>query len=390
MFNLIGVKTTPTSASDAEQFRILSSISDDVWHGARSPQSYEWWYFDAVSDDGRDLLVIIFLANFVFSPRYNRNANELRNETRHTHEAPFAPALAVTWYRDGRVLLRSLGEHTASDFAASADVPACRIGMSNFRFEPAANGGNYRVELNTTLRGGRTLAAALDWRIAEGDLPGASRTAHTDAEAYPHAPGAAHEWNMVAPRCDVSGKLTITESRGAGRTHEFRGTGYHDHNRDDRFLPATIADWQWGRAHFKSATAVFYRFRERHAAPATRLLIIPRDSNDMAIYNARCRATSLRRHHFGLRYPRRLEFTTAESSPDHAVTLAILQERIVDGSFFYLRMTGRAALDRRDGSEPEEALLISERLAPHALRWRWLDWLIDMRISRNNRPSFLP
>ena len=31
----------------------------------------EWWYFDALSEDGRDAVVIIFLDNFIFSPRYN-------------------------------------------------------------------------------------------------------------------------------------------------------------------------------------------------------------------------------------------------------------------------------------------------------------------------------
>ena len=32
--------------------------------------AYRWWYLDAVSDDGRDGLVVIFFSGSVFSPYY--------------------------------------------------------------------------------------------------------------------------------------------------------------------------------------------------------------------------------------------------------------------------------------------------------------------------------
>ena len=45
-----------------------------------TPGAQEWWYFDALSDDCRDALVIIFFSNFIFSPRYNRAAIEGRRQ----------------------------------------------------------------------------------------------------------------------------------------------------------------------------------------------------------------------------------------------------------------------------------------------------------------------
>ena len=52
---------------------VISSLKDDVWHPKASPEAYEWWYFDAVSDEGRDAVVISFTDNSVFSRRYNRS-----------------------------------------------------------------------------------------------------------------------------------------------------------------------------------------------------------------------------------------------------------------------------------------------------------------------------
>ena len=55
----------------AERFVFSSSVAADVWHPQKNPKAYEWWYFDALSDDGREAIVIIFLDNFIYSPRYN-------------------------------------------------------------------------------------------------------------------------------------------------------------------------------------------------------------------------------------------------------------------------------------------------------------------------------
>lgn len=374
--------TINSTPNKPDNFSILSSIADDVWRGATAPEAYEWWYFDAVSESGRDLLVIIFLTNFVFSPRYNRQASDSSKEISQPGALPVKqiPAIAFTLYRDGRPVLRSISEHTAAEFFASSEHPACRIGASNFHFVPHSEGGTYHIEINAPLRRGRTLAARFTWRIVAGDL----RTpcvADTPSSAT-------HEWNMVAPRCAVAGEWTITKRDGASEPHEFRGTGYHDHNRDNRFLPATIAEWQWGRAHFRNSTVIYYRYREHEPTFITRLLTVEND--ELKIYMPLYTGDRVRRHHFGLRYTRQLGFATADADTNEQLTLHADQSRVVDGSFFYLRFAGTANLHRGNNQTPETAPLISEHLAPRALRWRWLDWLTNMRISRRNRPSFLP
>src|SRR5215218_6606564 len=111
-----------------EKFSFSSSVSDDVWHPKRGTQAYEWWYFDALSDNGKDALVIIFLDNFIFSPRYNKSANSdqksavndqrsvINNSVKSIQEAiPVSktqnpksafPALVFAYYRDGKPCYR--------------------------------------------------------------------------------------------------------------------------------------------------------------------------------------------------------------------------------------------------------------------------------------------
>ncbi|HEY0385554.1 MAG TPA: hypothetical protein VGC64_06060, partial [Pyrinomonadaceae bacterium] len=255
---------------EAEKLRPSSSIAGDVWHKDAEPQAYEWWYFDATSADGRDVLVVIFLSNFLFSPRYNRAAAEsLRHPSPAAASAERFPALAFSFYRDGRPLFRAINEYGQGDFQANTSWPECRIGDSSFRLVEAGPETLYELNIRATLRGSRSLQAHLQWRMKEGDFSG-------DEVGATATDKSVHHWNMVAPRCDVSGRIELLGTNGERSfEQDFRGTGYHDHNRDARWMPATIAGWQWGRFHFPAATAVFYSYREHgQLRPVTHLQLI--------------------------------------------------------------------------------------------------------------------
>ncbi|HVF48654.1 MAG TPA: hypothetical protein VNA19_01125 [Pyrinomonadaceae bacterium] len=382
--------TTLSDAAFGKGLRQSSSLAGDAWHaGDHRAGAYEWWYFDAASDDGRDALVIIFLDNFIFSPRYNRTASQKPPESTARTFATHSqfPAVVCCLYRDGRPVIRAINEYTAGDFAADAARPACGIGLSGFQLVDSAQGARYRITLDETLRRGRRLSARFEWVVAEGDFDarGGRDVLKVDKEIADGSDEGSHVWNMVAPRCRVSGTITTVERDGRRSTvREFSGTGYHDHNRDRRWLPATVAEWQWGRAHFAGATAVFYRYRERGQTEHFTRLFLVRDGM-LSVHRAQLTAARLRRHHFGLRYPSELRFETA----DESATLRVSQTRVLDGSYFYLRFDGEAALDTRDARTTRRAHAITEHLAPRALRSRWLDWLTDMRIGRQGRASFL-
>lgn len=372
--------TSEVSTATAEGLRPSSSIAGEVWHGDAPTPAYEWWYFDALSDDGRDALVVIFLTNFVFSPRYNRAAAESLRQSGQSSSATQFPAVAVCFYRDGRPLFRAINEYPTEAFQANVTYPECSIGKNSFRLVMSGSQPRYELNIETALRPNRIFQARLEWTMQAGDF--FAEATETVADA------AAHHWNMVAPRCGVSGEVAIIERNGASSfENNFRGTGYHDHNRDTRWMPATVDEWQWGRFHFPQTTAVFYCYRERDNENAfvTRLYLIR--ENSLSAHSPQLKGNQLHRHFFGLQYPGLLSLQT--KSETHGPSLRIRQQRIIDSSFFYLRFLSEATLEMAEG-RVEEATGITEHLAPKTLRFPWLRWLINMRIGSGGSAAFLP
>ena len=46
------------------------TLDPDRYLDLKAPGSQEWWYFDALSDDGNDVLVVILFAGLPFDPAY--------------------------------------------------------------------------------------------------------------------------------------------------------------------------------------------------------------------------------------------------------------------------------------------------------------------------------
>ncbi len=366
-----------------DKFTFTSSLAADIWSPKPNSKAYEWWYFDAISDDGRDAVVIIFLDNFIFSPRYNKSveskewrvASQIETNQQSAIRNPQSnvPAVAFTYYRDGKVVYRTINEFNADEFSASETEPSCKIGENFFQFESLPYGTGYFISIKANLKKNLCLEAQLEWVSIESDFsPGKAVN-----------PNDAHVWNLAVSRADVSGKINVRGENGKDvKAVQFRGTGYHDHNYDNRWLPETVKDWQWGRAHFNDATAVFYRYQECGEVPATTKLFTIRNG-EMRDRDASYDEQHFSRDIFGVKYPQRLTFLTEDN-----MRLRVKQTKIIDSSFFYLRFLSEMTLTLRDG-KPRKSIGITEYLHPKALKYRWLDWLVSMRIGRRGKRAFL-
>jgi carotenoid 1,2-hydratase len=344
-----------------DNFSITSSIANDVWHVKDSPKAFEWWYFDALSDDGRDCVIIKFLDNFVFSPRYNSS------------NSPQIPAVSFAYYRDGKPIYRAINEFLAEEFTANQTEPFCKIGDNEMRFEKAPYGSGFLLTIELTLFKNRKLKATFEWLLIESDFKPANTINCSNINS----------WNLVAPRADVTGNIEVFRRNGRLKDKiQFRGTGYHDHNFDTRPLPETLKYWQRGRCHFADSTVVFNRYQELNREPMAKLFIVK--NGELREHFANYEEDNRSRDIFGLSYPKRLRFTT-----DEDLRLRVKQIKTIDSSFCHLRFQSEMTLILGDG-KPRKMLGISEQLSPKSLKFRWLDWLIDMRIGRNGKGSFLP
>ncbi len=352
------------------KFTFSSSVSGDVWRPKEKQEAYEWWYFDALSDDGNEAVAITFLDNFIFSPMYNSVSRQciergIRETNGHTEIASF-PAIAFVYYRDGKAVYRTINEYPANEFETNPNTPECRIGNNSFRVDSAPYGTGYLRPIDTKLDRNTRITANFEWLSIESDFtPGENDPARNT-----------HHWNLVAPRSDVTGKITLVSKNGKSSNEiNFRGTGYHDHNSDDRWLPNTIKSWQRGRIHFPDCTAVFFRYEEIDSDESITNLFIASDGK-LSSNNASSSAQTFSRNLFGVKYPERLQIST-----DDNIRLRIKQNKLVDSSLFYLRFLSEMTLSLNDG-KPRKGIGISEHLSPKALKYKWLDWLMKIRISK--------
>lgn len=348
----------------ANNFAFSSSVKADVWHSQKHSKSYEWWYFDAVSDDGKEAVAVVFLDNFIYSPRYNR-------ETGAENESRF-PAVSFTYFRDGKAIYRAVNEYNSSDFHASEERPECRIGDCSFKLETASYGSGYVVTINASLPGQKKLTAHLEWLSVEADFA-------PDAFCYEES---RHCWNMVVPRADVTGKISVFDKKGVEKeVRHFRGTGYHDHNLDNRWLAKTLQHWHWGRAHFADSTAVFYRYREVGDDESKTKFILIRDG-EMTERDVEYEEQDYIRDRLGIRYPKRLKLASEDNMRLHVEPL-----HVIDSSFYFLRFLSEITLSVGEGP-PRKTVGITEFIAPKTLKYRWLNWLSDIRTGKKGKSSY--
>lgn len=354
----------------ASTLAFTSSVKEDIWKGKKKGSEHEWWYFDALSDDASEAIVIIFLDNFIFSPRFNAACSG-EAAGGDGQEIPAVPAVAFTYYLHGKPIYRSITEFDAEAFKASDQSPGCKIGDSSFEFTSAPYGSGYAIVVDLPLPRNKRLRGRFEWLSIESDLAPTSTSGVRGGQMR----------NFVAPRSDVTGRITVIDSRGKREKRKFRGTGYHDNNSDRRWMPDTIDEWFWGRAHFPFATGIFYRYAEIGRTPISKLILV-RDGN-LEDYDAVFKqGKKTVRDGFGLGLPESVSMAANDFE------MVISKPKVVESSFFYMRSICEMSLS--NGGRDWKTQGIAEYMRPEPLKSRWLRRLIDLRIGKSGKTALLP
>ena len=344
----------------------------DAWHNVAAPGGYEWWYFDAESDDGRTHVVAIFLEGFVFHPGYLRAyARYRRRPTRvPPPRAGNYPCAYLTVYRDGRVAAQFMTQFAPAAFAADPAGPAVTIGPNTMAL---GADGAYRLTLTGTpwvltargpqLLAARTLAAELAFRPTLDTRP-AERRFFSRAMS-----GADHHWVLAAPRCEVTGTLDL----GTGEPLAFAGRGYHDHNFGTGPIGPGLKRWIWGRVLTDDGVVSFHFARPSDPRLPDEVHLLRADAGGVAEVACAARVDWSRRTGWLLAYP---------ASADFGPELRLANPRVVDSAPFYMRLTYEAETPGRRGTA------FCEVAYPHRLRHPVLGRMIEMSIDkRAARPA---
>ena len=279
--------------------RILFGAENDGVHiSPDEPNAYEWWYFDAISDDGRYVLVVIFFLGTPMSPYYKAAADG---------KNPLP--------RDWCGVFVSLHERTASgkyrERAYAYNLyRAAPGGKSGFQSAPLAIKIGVSELRGSEAQVGSGFARTWDLSLNERCLwTGAVRadvlfsTGYTLKHVAPRGDSdSAHTWVCVAPDCRVSGAVTLA----GGERVSFEGSGYHDHNFG--LLPWRETRWAWERSHLEGESSRrtvirYYLFEGSSGSAVKHGFVIDNDtvSSEEVVYTER-RARDIQRSPFYRRY----------------------------------------------------------------------------------------
>ncbi|MEO7660201.1 MAG: hypothetical protein ABIV48_11355 [Pyrinomonadaceae bacterium] len=355
-------------AQPVQKVNVCSSLKDDRWHNRIGPAGFESWHFDAVSDDGREALVITFYDNYPMSPRFYEQTNRW---AAWTSDPPMSvtrfPAISFVYSVDGITVLSAVNEMPSGEFASDTDGLGCKIGDSSFRFKCEDYGKGFFVTVDIGTVRGRRIHAELEWLFIESDL------------APPETGTSAAVWNMVAPRSDVSGRISLIGVRGKTRKLiHFRGSGYHDSISSDNERYRDLSCRTWGRGHFVDSTVVFDHHGVIKNDSKVGKMFIIRDG-EIRDRTAAFEVSLMKRDRWGLAIPRWLSLVTDEN-----VRLNIRPVSCIRSGFSDVKMLSEFSLDLNDG-KVRKTIGITECFDPRRLKNRLFRMISDLEIGRDRR-----
>jgi hydroxyneurosporene synthase CrtC len=222
----------PESCRMADQsgdYRRFGIAKDDIagWEdGFRTRPggsgTFEWWYFDAVLDDGSTLVINFMVKDF----RTGRGINQ-----------PAAPIVTFELDRpDGSHVERTSPPHR-DDYAFASDRCDLRVGANTF----AGDLNTYRihVDIDGVVADVTLTGKVPSWRPETGHILFGDGTPRYFA------------WLPSVPQGSVEVTLTMD-----GVTQTLTGQGYHDHNWGDANMAQLMNHWYWARAQIDDYTVI--------------------------------------------------------------------------------------------------------------------------------------
>ena len=340
--------------------KISTDHNEDAPFGNKPSGGYEWWYFDAISNDGEWSFVVIFYIGNPFSPKYIQNIDQ------HSAKPDAHPAVSISVYHRSKTEYYSFVEYSENDLQLSKDAQTLKIGSSLFSKETKGNQLIYKLELDQSLESSHAISGSIEFR---------SQTSNPELIKNSGEEVQKHFWNLVQPKADVKGSISIKGKNGSHMIN-FLGSGYHDHNVGLESMKEDFIDWYWGRFHFKNTTLIYY-VMNRKKEQQHRAWLVSSDKqkvlDEFDVVETEDKRTSL----FGISSARKIILKSKNSE------VTIQANTFIDNGPFYQRFISKAIMNRNNELTVAEG--ITEFIYPKNI-YKKLYWpAVRMRLRFNQK-----
>ena len=208
-----------SSPEDYKKLNMTRKIEpwEDALRTTGKKGDYEWWYFDARLNGGTSLVIVFYTAPFT------------------ALEAGFHPSISFTLTRQDGSMVSDLCDWKVNDFQFAKDHCKAQIGPNLFEGDLHT----YHIHYEN---GGI---------LADVDLTGNIPSWRQETGHIQFGEDKYFAWLPSVPEGHV--KATITAE---GKTEQYEGSGYHDHNWGNTGMYTLMHHWYWGRAKIGEYQAI--------------------------------------------------------------------------------------------------------------------------------------
>lgn len=325
----------------------------------KQPGSYEWIYFDMISDCGNYSMVIIFYCGFPFASRYN---NALRNypdihENINLSAADF-PAVSFCLYENSKKLV-NIHKIFGKDKISSENN---HIKIGNNLLKMTSENGINKYFLNMNLYFPyRNLSLSSEIEIQEITSPVLDEY-NTDFDEN-------HYWSPRSPLCFVKADISVGK-----RKLTLQGSGYSDRNYGTIPFFHNIKEWFWGRFHSDTVNIIYYHIKYLHHKSLNILLLYDKNGKAEHINNINTEF-SRKYNYFFLNYYKFIHLSNRNFIID------ISNNTKIDNGPFYIRYLSDFTLNYNGMDLTGKG--ITEYISPQRLKCRFLYPFINIKIKND-------
>ena len=298
-------------------------LEDDAFHGSGRLHFTEWWYFDAMFDNGYSAQMSIRLLSAL-------------------NQGIVVTRLDI--YKDGFLQSHNKRFYLMRNFFASKDVPIIRLAgkevMNGYTDEDT---GEWVYDLS------------FEGRDASANLRFVGLTKGWKAQL----PGG-DWWGVILPRADVTGIITVNEN-----AVEVHGVGYHDHNWGVTANAGINFGWFWGKINSANYTMTWSNILKTRFINYPILVINELDGDYFSI---KAENIEFLTEDFWLDRVRRIPHSFALAANNEEVTFYVNMEVIdvhhvrlmgmVNYWRYHIRCTGQLTIDT--DTEPIDEIVMAE------------------------------